>query len=154
MVNIEGLNVAKVLAALYNASRPRGMGFLSYDPKPMTEEEAWALLNKIRHFDYLKGRALQVSLDNAKEFDEWMYDRANGSGAAQAVVDQLRITGRAEGGGISFIHETGKQTAADEALTLADTKSSFDESSNTFKLGADEKGPRLREAVKKAIGQG
>ena len=40
MISIEGLDKSKVLAALYNASRPQGMGFMQYDPNPMTEEEA------------------------------------------------------------------------------------------------------------------
>lgn len=30
MVSIKGLGKAKVLAALYNASHPQGMGFLQY----------------------------------------------------------------------------------------------------------------------------
>lgn len=29
MINIKGLNKAKVLAALYNASKPLGLGFFS-----------------------------------------------------------------------------------------------------------------------------
>lgn len=33
MINIKGLNKAKVLAALYNASKPLGLGILQYDPK-------------------------------------------------------------------------------------------------------------------------
>lgn len=40
MINIKGLNKAKVLAALYNASKPLGLGILQYDPKDMSEKEA------------------------------------------------------------------------------------------------------------------
>jgi hypothetical protein len=34
-IDLKGLNKAAVLAALYNASKPQGMGFLQYDPTPM-----------------------------------------------------------------------------------------------------------------------
>ncbi len=44
MISINGLDKAAVLAALYNASRPQGMGFMHYDPKPMEVEEARTLL--------------------------------------------------------------------------------------------------------------
>lgn len=39
-MDISGLSKASVLAALYNAARPQGMGFLQYDPKPMSEADA------------------------------------------------------------------------------------------------------------------
>lgn len=56
MINIKGLNKAKVLAALYNASKPLGLGILQYDPKDMSEKEAAELLKEQSYFDYLKGR--------------------------------------------------------------------------------------------------
>ncbi len=40
MVSIQGLDKAAVLAALYNASHPAGMGFLQAKYTPMTVEEA------------------------------------------------------------------------------------------------------------------
>ena len=40
MISLVGLDKAKILAALYNASRPLGMGFMQYDPAPMATEEA------------------------------------------------------------------------------------------------------------------
>lgn len=39
MVNIEGLNKADVLAVLYNAAVPMGMGFLQFDKNSMTREQ-------------------------------------------------------------------------------------------------------------------
>ena len=90
MVNIQGLNKAAVLAALYNGSRPLGIGFMHFDPKPMTEAEAAALLDKGDDFDYLKGRVMKVRLSSDEYFDEWLYDRDNGPGAAQKVIDALR----------------------------------------------------------------
>lgn len=58
MVNIKGLNKAKVLAALYNASKPLGLG-------------------------------MKVDLSSDEEFDDWLYDRDNGVGAAQKAVNSI-----------------------------------------------------------------
>ena len=53
-MNIQGLDKAAVLAALYNRARPQGMGFLHYDPKPMTVEEAQKIIwGGDGYFDYL-----------------------------------------------------------------------------------------------------
>lgn len=117
-VNIEGLNKADVLAALYNASQPMGMGFLqaSGGPLEMTREDAEFLLaagsdasgdyipgirsNQL-YFDYLHGRPLKLDLSSDTEFDPWGFDRDNGGpGAAQRVINHLRETGnvgRADG---------------------------------------------------------
>lgn len=79
---------AKVLAALYNASKPLGMGILHFTPEPMTEEDAAQLLSKTTDFDYLKGRVMKVNLSK-DEFDPWLYDRDNGQGAAAAAVSKV-----------------------------------------------------------------
>ena len=54
MVDISGLDKAEVLAALYNAARPRGVGLLRYDPTPMSTEEAREILQDRTglYFDY------------------------------------------------------------------------------------------------------
>lgn len=52
IVNLSGFNKAAVLAALYNASKPQGRGFLHYDPTPMRVEQAQALLAESTYFDY------------------------------------------------------------------------------------------------------
>lgn len=117
-VNIEGLNKADVLAALYNASRPMGLGFLqaSGGPLEMTRENADFLLaagsdasgdypagvgrNQL-YFDYLHGRPLKLDLSSDTEFEPGGFDRDNGGeGTAQRVIDHLRETGsvtRADG---------------------------------------------------------
>lgn len=88
MIDISKLSKAQVLAALYNASQPLGMGFLHYDPSPMSEDEAAKLLEQSTYFDYLKGRVMKVDLSES-EFDPWLYDRDNGQGAAARVVGGL-----------------------------------------------------------------
>ena len=106
MVNTKGLKQGAVLAALYNNSKPFGMGFLHADSELMTEQEAEELLGDTgrtddvgfkvschTYFDYLKGRVMKVDLSNPAEFDERLYDRDNGPGAAQKVIQALRAEG-------------------------------------------------------------
>lgn len=89
-VSIIGLEKAAVLRALYNASRPLGMGFMHYEPENMGIEEARALVAEHTYFDYLKGRVMKISLESDEEFNPLGYDRDNGQGAAQRVIDALR----------------------------------------------------------------
>jgi len=101
MINIEGLNRAEILAALYNNSKPLGMGILHYKPDPMTRDEAQALLDtedartgvypQGAYFDYLKGRVMKVLLKkDGKELNPRLYDRDLGEGAAERVIAGLR----------------------------------------------------------------
>ena len=90
MVDTNGLKKAAVLAALYNASKPQGLGFLHFDPTPMTEKEAEKILENGTYFDYLKGRIMKVDLSDDTCFEEFLYDRDNGNGAAQRVINRLR----------------------------------------------------------------
>ena len=84
-MDISKLDKAAVLAALYNASKPQGMGFLHYEPGPMTVEEARELLLEQTYFDYLKGRVMKVDL-KGNELDTWGYDRDNGPGTAENAI--------------------------------------------------------------------
>lgn len=90
MVDIKGLNKAEVLAALYNNSKPQGLGFLNFDAKNMMVAEAEEILKKTTDFDYLKGRVMKVNLSSDDSFEEWLYDRDNGNGAAEKAISSLR----------------------------------------------------------------
>ena len=90
MINIEGLNKADVLKVLYNNSQPLGLGFLHFDSKDMTTEEAKEILETRTGFDYLKGRVMKIDLSSDIEFNERLYDRDNGIGAAEKAVNSLR----------------------------------------------------------------
>lgn len=98
MVDTNGLDKADVLAVLYNRSRPLGMGFMSYDKNPMEKPEAREWLAKTKYFDYLKGRVMKVDLKDDGGFEEWLYDRDNGQGAAQRAIDTLRVEAVSEQG--------------------------------------------------------
>ena len=90
MIDTKGLSRGAVCAALYNASKPQGLGMLHFDPKPMTELEAELVLATSAYVDYLKGRVMKVDFSDDKGFDERLYDRDNGHGAAQRAIDAAR----------------------------------------------------------------
>jgi len=78
---------AEVLAALYNNSHPHGMGFLQYNPEPMTIEQAREILEQTTYFDYLAGRVMKIDLKN-DTVNTWGYNRDNGNGAAERAISQ------------------------------------------------------------------
>lgn len=92
-IDISKADKAAVLAALYNASRPQGLGFLKAIPGDMSLDQAREALgygddlrefsdSKIQgfprpgYFDYLHGRPLKIDLSK-DVFDTWLYDRDN-----------------------------------------------------------------------------
>ena len=98
----KGLTDAEVLAALYNRAQPQGMGFMHYDPKPMTVEDAETFLKKGddlhrlhgarnggNYFDYLKGRVMKIDVSE-NPLDTRLYNRDNGKNAAEdSILDVL-----------------------------------------------------------------
>ena len=129
MISIQGLNKAAVLAVLYNASRPLGMGFLHYDPSPMTVEEAQKILETTKDFDYLKGRVMKVNLSE-DEFTPHLYDRDNGQGAAERAVNTLR----GQPADLDQIHRMGVQDAAATALQATQQETEFEGGTVTLGL--------------------
>ena len=90
MISIKGLDKAKVLKALYDNSHVQGLGFLNAVPDDfVTIEVCKELLEKHTYFDYLYGRVLKVDL-SGDEFNEWLYDRDCGQGAALAAIQSIR----------------------------------------------------------------
>ena len=69
------------------------MGFLHYTPEDMTTDQAEKLLQQTSYFDYVKGRVMKVDLSSDEQFDERLYDRDNGPGAAQSAINSIK-TGR------------------------------------------------------------
>lgn len=89
LIDISKFDKADVLRVLYNNSKPQGLGFLQFDPKPMLKEEAAKLLETTTYFDYLKGRVMKIDL-SGDELNPVLYDRDNGKGAAKAAIDSLK----------------------------------------------------------------
>lgn len=90
MIKTTGIPKEKVLAALFNNAKTQGLGILHHRPNhTMTEFEAYNILRKTKNFDYLEGRVLKVDLSDDDGFEEWLYDRDNGQGAAQRAIDSI-----------------------------------------------------------------
>ncbi|RBO86833.1 hypothetical protein [Nocardia puris] len=100
MVDISGLAKADVLAAIYNASAPLGLGQLdaATGPAKMTSYQARPFLESDKYFEYLYGRPLKLYLGLNGVFDPDGYDSRNGGpGTAQRVIERLRQAKIAEG---------------------------------------------------------
>ncbi len=85
-MNISNLSKPKVLAALFNAAKPLGMGFIHYNPAHiMDEAEAEKLLTQGTYFDYLEGRVMKVDLSKDDLYTA-LYNRDNGDNAAENAI--------------------------------------------------------------------
>lgn len=154
MISLEGLDKAAVLAALYNASRPQGMGFLEYDPRPMDIEEARRIVENVTVFGYLKGRVMRIDLSES-EFDHRLYDCDNGEGTAERVIALLRETGSINSMVVQVIHSDGRSRAADRVKEHLQSVSTWEAKGCTTEifLGLDEVAKVLDPAVDKAVGE-
>jgi hypothetical protein len=96
MINIEGLDKAVILQALYRRAKAQGLGLLqdlgsndlSLDEASKTIQDTAARRERV---DYVKGRVIKVDFTKSDtEIDPYLYDRDNGQGTAQSVIDSLR----------------------------------------------------------------
>lgn len=93
MIDINGLDKAAVLAALYNNSHR--LRRIHEDPRNvMTVKLAEDLIEDLKvdgrlNFDYLRGRPIKVDITK-DSFDPYLYDRDNGEGAAAKAIEPLR----------------------------------------------------------------
>ncbi|OGT43834.1 MAG: hypothetical protein A3F42_08125 [Gammaproteobacteria bacterium RIFCSPHIGHO2_12_FULL_37_34] len=89
-INIQGLDKAKLLQALFNNSKPLGLGFFDKDSnKEMTYTEAQQIVAEGMDFDYLNGRVMKIDL-SGDELDPCGYDCENGQGSVLKVVTALK----------------------------------------------------------------
>jgi hypothetical protein len=96
MVNIKGLDKAKVLAALHNGTSCQGMGVLHNIGTCSVEQAAKDIEERNRfnaksalRFDYYHGRPLKCDI-GGDEFNPVAYDRDAGAGAAERAIAPLR----------------------------------------------------------------
>ena len=101
------LEKALVLAALYNGAKPSAKEIKKYDPQPMTVQEAKSIIfgrfGK-ENFDYIKGRTLLIIFVE-KTFNAKLYNKNNGDGSAETIIESLVITGDINNDQIIKIHE-------------------------------------------------
>jgi hypothetical protein len=93
MIPIDGLDKAMVLKALYDYAKtpgPEDFGWTHYRPGDLPIEEARQFLEVgLKVFNYIKGRPVRVDL-SGDSFDDVMYDRDNGKGAAQKAIETIK----------------------------------------------------------------
>lgn len=95
MVNIKGLDKAKVLKALWDNSHAQGLSFLGLTPGGFTLERAQELIKEREdkgcklYFDYVDGHVIKCDI-TGDSFEEWLYDRDCGPGTAEAAINELR----------------------------------------------------------------
>ncbi len=95
MVDIKGLDKARVLKALYDRGNIQGTGRFAKSNTTVTVEICEAMVERSCKFDNMFGLLLNVDLSR-DEFNESGYDRIYGAGAAQRAVDSVK--GTQEGG--------------------------------------------------------
>jgi hypothetical protein len=88
IVNIKGLDKAKVLVALYSAARKSKKGFALLHAPPISEAEARHVLKTETYFQYIHGRAMKVDL-SSDLLDTRLYNRDNGHEAAENAIAHL-----------------------------------------------------------------
>lgn len=154
-ISIAGLNKAAVLAALYNVAKPLGLGFVHYDPTPMTVEQAQGILDQgVIYFDYLKGRVMKVSLKD-DEFDPRGFDRDNGLGAAQAAIDAMKASGDVNPDSIAAAHKVNTIEAAHEVRSRLGEKSRIEVRDGVaiMTLGMDDMAEHVAPKIDKVLGK-
>jgi hypothetical protein len=155
-ISLVGLDKAEVLAALYNASKPQGMGFMHYDPTPMTKEQAAGLLARTTYFDYLMGRVMKIDL-SSDELDPWGYDRDNGPDASKKAISALTTSGNVNPSEIQETHTKSTADSAEETKSHLGDKSSIKEGKGVveYNLGlddvADVLGPKVDKTYKENL---
>ncbi len=89
-MNISNYSKAEVLATLFNAAKPLGLGRLHYRPDHiMSVQEAQAMLDSGQtFFDYVEGRLMKVGLDK-DELDTYEYNLDHGENAAENALKSL-----------------------------------------------------------------
>ena len=88
-VPYQGLTPAEALAALYNASKPQGLGFLHFRPTNMQVEEAQKVLANGAYVDYLNGRVIKCNF-GPDGVDVRLFNRDLGPGAGERALRAAR----------------------------------------------------------------
>ena len=103
MIDIKGLSNAEVLYSLWHNSHVQGMSFLGLPrtKESFTLEHAQELIKETGYdpegenrphclyFDYVEGHVIKCDITN-DEFDERLYDRDCGEGAAAKAIEYVR----------------------------------------------------------------
>jgi hypothetical protein len=92
---VKDLDPARILRALYNASKPVGMGFYALNSetaKQMTVEMARKYIEENskygNYWDYVHGRPIKVGISKDGTINPWRFDRDNGgTGSCKRILE-------------------------------------------------------------------
>ena len=96
MVDIKGLDKAEVLYTLWRHSHTQGNSFLGLTPEGFTLQKARERIKDLQeknarlYFDYVEGHVIKCDITD-DTFDEFLYDRDCGPGAAENAINELRL---------------------------------------------------------------
>ena len=89
-IDISIINRDELLEALWLHSKPAAFfAGHSMNPPEFNLEKAKASLDYSSYADYICGRAIKSNIYESNTVDPWGYDRHNGQGAFQTVVNSL-----------------------------------------------------------------
>lgn len=107
MVDIKGLDKARVLKALYDYADNQGTGRFGRCRTAVTVEVCKSMLERSWKIECAFGLFLKVDLSR-DEFEESEYDTIYGEGAAQRAVDSIRVE-KQDGGDTDKDADGGKK---------------------------------------------
>jgi hypothetical protein len=87
MIDITGIDKAKLLMALHQNSKAQGISFLH--EREVSLIDCQKRLELTGDIDYFAGRVIKCDL-SSDQLDGRMYDRDNGDGVAERVVNSIR----------------------------------------------------------------
>ena len=126
-VSLEGLDKAAVFAALFNRSKPQGLGFLHYNPEEMTALQARERFDDCsEYFDYVDGRVMKVNLSGDK-LETGLYNRDNGVDAAEDVIATLRSSNNVTSAEAQHAHTENTRDSATSTMDNIHEKSTVEE---------------------------
>jgi len=125
-IDISEFKKADVLAVLYNSAKPVGLGFMHYNSKPMTREDAQKIIDQgITNFDYLHGRIMKIDISGDK-IDPSCYDADNDQeGLALSAITALYVTEKVNPESVTSSHFKGLNESATELLEQIDEESQY-----------------------------
>lgn len=78
MIEITGVDLKQFVKDVYDLSKPQGLGFKHFTPKPLSDEEAESIVIRSSErfpvdVDYVRGRACKMTVFRDKENPERLY---------------------------------------------------------------------------------
>lgn len=89
-VDISGIDKKALLRGLYSMAEPQGRGvFRYYIPNDQLSDSDAEKILEMGDIQYLRGRVMKIDI-SGDSVDTFFYDRDNGAGAAEALINFLR----------------------------------------------------------------